>query len=237
MANPRQRRKARSGTSSGPSKAAKREIKKKLNRAAEIKGPEVLREAWDKKKTVRQNYIDLGLIADTSLRPSGGTEPGGSGAGQESVGASGSGKKLGKGMGRIVRDEEGNVIDIIEGGEEDGQADEATPWGKSMRGWEDDEQEEGGTAAPAPPKPKSKVVEHLESIPDPGPLPRHVSELEAHWLLSIVRKHGDDVDAIFMDKGLNQLQKTKGEIRARIKRAGGIDKIREAIAFEDAKKG
>jgi hypothetical protein len=52
-------------------------------------------------------------------------------------------------------------------------------------------------------------------VPDPGPLLRHVSELEAHWLLSLVRKHGEDVDAMAMDKKLNENQKTKGEIRSR----------------------
>ena len=142
-------------------------------------------------------------------------------------------------MGRIVRDEDGNVIDIIEGGEVD-EAKESTPWGKSMRGWEDDDNEQdtitsSSSAAASKRKPaaKSDVVEKLESMPDPGPLPRHVSQLEAHWLLSIVRKHGDDVDAMFMDRKLNELQKTKGEIRKRLQRAGGIEKIKEAIEHED----
>lgn len=54
MANPRQRRKTRSGAATGPSAAAKRHQKKKLVRAPEVKGPEILKEKWDGKKTVRQ---------------------------------------------------------------------------------------------------------------------------------------------------------------------------------------
>jgi nucleolar protein 16 len=54
MANPRQRRKTRSGAANGPSAAAKRHQKKKLVRAPTVKGPEALKDKWDGKKTVRQ---------------------------------------------------------------------------------------------------------------------------------------------------------------------------------------
>lgn len=54
MANPRQRRKSRSGTHTGPSRRSKREMKKKLVRAPTVKGPEILKQSWDPKLTVRQ---------------------------------------------------------------------------------------------------------------------------------------------------------------------------------------
>lgn len=38
---------------------------------------------------------------------------------------------------------------------------------------------------------------------------------------------------MFMDKRLNEQQKTKGEIRSRIKRAGGLDQIKAAIKFHE----
>ncbi|CAO1613171.1 unnamed protein product [Parajaminaea phylloscopi] len=229
MANPRQRRKARSGSSTKPSATAKRHIKKKLVRAPTVKGPDVLREQWDGKKTVRQNYEALGLVADAKLRPSGGTEhttPAESSTSSSKLVAGPS-----KGMGRIVRDEEGNVIDIVL---EDDEEEEQTPWGKSMKGWEEDAAADGPANSKSKPSSSSssKAVQALEAMPDHGPIFRHVSELEAHWLLSVVRKHGRDVDAMFMDKKLNELQKTKGEIRSRIKRAGGFEKIEEAIARE-----
>lgn len=66
-----------------------------------------------------------------------------------------------------------------------------------------------------PTAPPPSTLAALQAVPDPGPLLRHVSELEAHWLLSLVRKHGEDVGAMAMDKKLNENQKTKGEIRSR----------------------
>lgn len=57
MANPRQRRKARSGNYTGGTKSAKRAAQKKIKRAPTVMGPEVLREQWDKKLTVRQKWV------------------------------------------------------------------------------------------------------------------------------------------------------------------------------------
>lgn len=215
MVNPRQRRKARSGSSTKPSATAKRHIRKKLVRAPTVKGPDILREQWDGKKTVRQNYEALGLVADAKLRPSGGMES--RPHVESSTLASQIASSSSKGMGRIVRDEQENVVDVILHDDEEAEEDETTPWGKSMRGWEDKEEETDRTAPQDAinEKSSSRVVQALEAMPDPGPLPRHVSQLEAHWILSLVRKHGRDVDAMFGDRKLNELQKTKGEIRSR----------------------
>lgn len=54
MANPRQRKKLRSGSSTKPSNKAKREQQKKLVRAPTIKGAKVIQDNWDSKLTVRQ---------------------------------------------------------------------------------------------------------------------------------------------------------------------------------------
>ncbi|EEB92758.1 hypothetical protein MPER_08686 [Moniliophthora perniciosa FA553] len=72
MANPRQRRKARSSSYRpvSHSKNAKRNLKK----MPPIRAPKVLQEAWDKRKTVRQNYAALGLIHDLNPSASGGAE-------------------------------------------------------------------------------------------------------------------------------------------------------------------
>lgn len=129
--------KARSGTHSGSSASSKRRQRQRLAKAPAIKGPDVLKEKWDRKKTVKQNYAALGLSSDLKMRPSGGTE--GQGAIQqqhESEQEQTQSRPPAKGLGRIVRDEDGNVIDIIEGGHED-EAEGSTPWGKSMKGWED----------------------------------------------------------------------------------------------------
>ncbi|GAA6003958.1 Nop16p [Rhodotorula paludigena] len=70
MANPRQRRKGRSGTAkTSQSKASRKNMKK-----VTIKGPEILGLNWDKKKTVRQNYAALGLLPTMNPRQNGGIE-------------------------------------------------------------------------------------------------------------------------------------------------------------------
>lgn len=57
MANPRQRRKARSGKYTGATKSAKRAANKRIKRAPTVMGPAILREQWDPKLTVRQKCV------------------------------------------------------------------------------------------------------------------------------------------------------------------------------------
>ncbi|SCV67294.1 BQ2448_5940 [Microbotryum intermedium] len=71
MANPRQRRKARSGTSKVSN--SKKSVKNKHK--VIVKGPQVLVENWDRTKTVRQNYRALGLLPALNPRQAGGLEP------------------------------------------------------------------------------------------------------------------------------------------------------------------
>ncbi|KAF6765051.1 ribosome biogenesis protein Nop16 [Ephemerocybe angulata] len=132
MANPRQRRKSRSSSYKAVSQS--RRAAKNLKKAPPIRGPKALQEAWDKHKTVKQNYARLGLIHD--LNPS---APGGSDKilvpryGEEEMAvdtpkeASSTSKAVvPRGHGRIIRDESGNVIGIElneEDEEEDAESD------------------------------------------------------------------------------------------------------------------
>ncbi|KAJ3534599.1 hypothetical protein NMY22_g6860 [Coprinellus aureogranulatus] len=100
MANPRQRRKLRSG-SHRPAISTHSVCSPSYSPLA-IKGPKALQEAWDKRKTVKQNYARLGLIHD--LNPS---APGGTSAG---------------GTWSHHRDESGNVIGVELPEEEDEEA-------------------------------------------------------------------------------------------------------------------
>jgi hypothetical protein len=143
MANPRQRSKARSHKSTKPSLSVKRRMHHKLNKAPPLKGPEVLQGQWDKTKTVFQKYVQitaLGIIlflfskhiADSSyaalgLLPSIPLPQGPSSSrshraklpflpGQPAAGDDDDDEALKGaivGYGRIIRDDEGNVIDII----------------------------------------------------------------------------------------------------------------------------
>lgn len=91
------------------------------------------------------SYAALGLLPDLSMRPSGGTAPGTSSSAIPAVASASRNGKPAKGMGRIIRDADGNVVDIIEGGDDE---EEVTPWGKTMKGWED-ERDEGASSAQA----------------------------------------------------------------------------------------
>jgi nucleolar protein 16 len=142
MANPRQRRKAKSSTHKAisHSKKAKR-LQKKM---PAIRGPKALQDAWDSSKTVRQNYLALGLQHDLNPIPSGGSEvnvsrtvdpintcqlhPTPSSPTIDDVRSYVSEgptvrSALPKGFGRIVRDSSGNVVRVeLRNDEEAGHA-------------------------------------------------------------------------------------------------------------------
>ncbi|BGP20936.1 hypothetical protein JCM10213_000563 [Rhodosporidiobolus nylandii] len=320
MANPRQRRKMRSGT--GKVKTSKQSVKNKHK--VIVKGPKELADAWDKKKTVRQNYAALGLLVTSNPRQQGGLVPkahtpyavssatpatvedleaaldaqlssDSEDEGDEpvaSTSAAGAAKeeKLKPGMARIVRDENGNVVSIIMGTEtgaeveeklkapvrggedsedEEGSEDEEveeeqeekTPWGAPMKDWsvqkaeeapafDDDEDLEMLEDEPQPLRTKqgipvgggvkkvaakSDVVRNLEQrVESTGPTKviRHSSALEKDWLVSLIAKYGNDLGKMARDRKANVWQRTQGELKRMIAKAGGVDKLRALAAAQ-----
>ncbi|CAD6967495.1 unnamed protein product [Tilletia controversa] len=253
MANPRQRRKQRSSSASGSSATSKKAQRKKLHRAPPIKGPAaaIIGEHWDRTKTITQNYRALGLVGNAlSLRPSGGAEknaaeyvhrapPSSSSA---SANANGNGKAnegapLRKGLGRIIRDDQGNVIDIIEGGEHDSPlpTNAPTPWGKPFNDWDDIDDTDAPVQTARAYIPErlgpqtqagQQILSSLEQrAAEAAPVIRHTSALEADWLHALVHAHGDDLEAMARDTKRNVWQKTVGEIRRAIKKAGGKEAL------------
>lgn len=55
---------------------------------------------------------------------------------------------------------------------------------------------------------------------------RHASARERSWLEQLVDRHSDDFAAMARDRSLNTYQRTEGELRRAVKRAGGLDKLR-----------
>ncbi|GAA5937817.1 hypothetical protein JCM1841_004067 [Sporobolomyces salmonicolor] len=312
MANPRQRRKQRSGTAKV--KSSKQSLKNKHK--VIVKGPEELAKAWDKTKTVRQNYAALGLLSTLDPRQAGGLEHGvhtpfavssatpatvedleaaleaelSSSSDEEddepvastSTAAPPKKEKLQPGMARIIRDEQGNVVRIVVGGEngeeieedikapdrsnepkeedededEDDESDEEeNPWGEPMKDWdvsevapdaeEDvDEDEEMDVGEPRAPKQgipidgalrkvtaKTDVVRALEArAAVKTKVIRHSSSMERDWLVSLVAKYDDDISKMARDRKVNVWQKTPGELKRMIAKAGGLDKLRAQAA-------
>lgn len=57
------------------------------------------------------------------------------------------------------------------------------------------------------------------------PVQRHSSTSEREWLSQLVAKHGDDYEKMSRDRKLNVWQKTPGEIKRMVRKAGGVDKL------------
>ncbi|KDN42496.1 hypothetical protein K437DRAFT_237705 [Tilletiaria anomala UBC 951] len=313
MATPRQRRKSRSSSHGGPSARSKKAAVKKLKKPAPtIRGPEILKEKWDRTKTVRQNYAALGLVSSLQIHQSGGydrddpynksTYP--SATSNETTAADdvqkdedmtensasgskpadkGKGKAVKKGMARIIRDAEGNVVHIIEaddetdavyestastaplkpkrkGKDKDKKKDVSTPWGQPLNDSDDDfafEDPTGGTRqltkeeraerdralhlpvaalsaptglnaaaaknASAASLNAAKLHSALDSLAGElsVPVPRFTSLQEEEWLRSLVAKYGEDYEAASKDRKLNIWQRTPGEIKRAVRKAGG----------------
>ncbi|ADV21396.1 nucleolar protein 16 [Cryptococcus gattii Ru294] len=212
MANPRQRNKAKSSRSHKPSLNAKRRMHQKLRKAPPLKGPEVLQEKWDKKKTVFQNYAALGLLPSIPV-PKGPSTSRSQRVKLPEVPAEIEAENVKVGFGRIIRDEEGNVIDIIIDEDEQEQEEQI----------EVDEEKKMG-----PVEAKTEVVKRLEELAaSAAPVKRHSSMSERTWLQQLVDKYGDDTEKMARDRKLNVWQKSEGEIKRMIKKAGGAQLLRK----------
>lgn len=215
MANPRQRKKARAGSRGKPTGNALRRLHNKQNRAATLKGPEALQAKWDKTKTVFQNYAALGLLPSIPL-PNSRQLPAPRKA--DSLAAEEAALKP-VGFGRIIRDEDGNVIDIILPDDDDED--------------EEEQEDEDEVKEFAPVEAKTDIVRELEIISaTAAPVKRHTSTSEREWLSQLVIAHGEDTTAMARNRKLNVWQKTPGELRKMLRKAGGVEKLRK-VALED----
>ncbi|THV07899.1 hypothetical protein K435DRAFT_642733 [Dendrothele bispora CBS 962.96] len=251
MANPRQRRKTRSSSYRpvSQSKNAKRNLKK----TPPIRGPKLLQQAWDKHKTVRQNYAALGLIHDLNSTESGGTET--SNVNQPTASSvsdsfetmpltsnSFIARSIPRGYGKIIRDEQGNIVDvqlaeepeveeanvIVEG---DVDMEQMSPEldANAREKWVTDL---GGKSARSMGADSAVVkdLERLSALKDTsgttlsasitGAGARYASEGEIAYLSRLVEKYGTDVERMARDRKINSSQRTAGELRRGLGRAG-----------------
>jgi len=246
MANPRQRRKARSSSHKPVSHSHR--AKKLLRKTPPIRGPKLLQDAWDKHKTVRQNYAALGLVHTLNPLASGGaehdpvkasvsqtilvSEPSHSDASQVGPFVSASSiAPIPKGYGKIIRDFEGNVVRIELSEDQEERVEHSAEEDETL-GLRDPDVEKqvmntwvtglgGGKGSGA------AIVQSLEklssSLSTSGP--RHTSSLETLYLVRLIRKHGEDVENMARDRRLNPEQRTPGELRRGIRRAGVLLRV------------
>ncbi|KAF8184886.1 ribosome biogenesis protein Nop16 [Mycena galopus ATCC 62051] len=240
MANPRQRRKARSSSHRPVSHA--RNAKRNLKKAPPIRGPAILSERWDKRKTVRQNYAALGLIHTLNPSASGGVEPTettedapGNLMAASTSSPLDTAPPIPKGHGLIVRDEDGNIL-RVELAEEDEEMPQVDDRDKNMEELAPEVEphllSKWVTGLGGGKKGKG-VVQELEriassthntpntlSISNSGAGPRHASGGEVAYLQRLVDKYGSDVEQMARDRKLNPEQRTVGQLTRSLKRCG-----------------
>ncbi|KZT28497.1 hypothetical protein NEOLEDRAFT_1161000 [Neolentinus lepideus HHB14362 ss-1] len=255
MANPRQRRKSRSGSHKAVhhSRRAKRLLKKQ----PPIRGPKALQDAWDKTKTVKQNYEALGLVHSLNPTLSGGIEvalgtnplASASTSATSTVSAvptrvdrSTSPSRKGKekevaegvprGYGRIVRDENGNIVDVDLGDDED-DTNEAEDEDEDAlieeKAWKEPPVADAGRwikIGPDDAHRPTDVVKVLEELSASQTRPtRHSSSAEIGYLQRLVHRHGRDLEAMARDRKLNVDQRSAGQLGRAIQKAGGFEKV------------
>lgn len=186
---------------------ATRHLKKKQKKVRITSNP-IIAEHWDHSLTLQQNYRKLGLRAKLG-NPSGGSEKMFTKDGVKDVEKTKDAftKSSGVQEGRIIKDDDGNVIrvEMVEKKEYDDE--DAEEW----TGFEED---------------KTEVVKQLEEAAKHGYSKPHVqSDREKDWVQNLIDKHGDDYEAMFWDKKLNIYQQTVGDLKRRVfkyKKANGL---------------
>lgn len=201
MANPRQRKKARSSI------GRKTVHNKDKHRRIKLRTHPVLKKHWDHKLTLKQNYKRLGLainlngkynidepVLETAEerrhRIEEASEPPARVADDEM-----DPEKIPLGEARLIRGEDGEVKEIIYGKMEIRQK-------------------------PIEEKPSAVIDEMVEYEQN---RPRSNNELfpserENDWLFDLYSKYGDDYEAMKWDKKLNQMFFSAGQLKQKIKR-------------------
>lgn len=191
MGSVRQKRSAKSGAARNTRRT------KQKDRSAKIKGNPIIEQNWDHNLTLAQNYKRLGLRSSLGM-PSGGREKSFKELTTVEEPKKEKPRKLSKNEGRIVRDDDGNVIRVEYAKEVDSEDEQEEEW----LGFEED---------------KTDVIRQLEEFASHEvKSPHFQSDSEKGWVERLIEKHGDDYEAMFRDRKLNVMQQSVGELRRRV---------------------
>jgi nucleolar protein 16 len=216
-----QKKKRRSGRQPVRRRPSEKAQKKILNNP-------LIRENWNKKETLAQNYRRLGLVSKLNKR-AGGIQRLGTDA--EKVNGEPNPFAIKPGTTRatvtqkldevvLERDEETGELVV----KDDGSA-KLNPLNDPLFGIDDQDEKDWVTVMGHIGKEKDGVVktgmtEALEDLARSGTKkkPRHQSEREEDWLQALVDKHGQDYEAMFRDRQLNIMQQSQGDLKKRVKK-------------------
>ncbi|GJJ75747.1 nucleolar protein 16 [Entomortierella parvispora] len=184
-----------------PSRKVTRHTANKHKRKVNVTGNKIIRDNWDKKATLRQNYARLGLL--TSLNGvTGGIEVKDEDElmDNEQKSLEELAESLTAEQGIIQRDDAGNIVNVIVG---------------KVKSKE--ELAEIMERDVEPVKAKTDVVRALEAqAANILKVERYQSEGELVWAAKLVEKYGDDYEKMFRDRKLNPNQQTPAQIKKKI---------------------
>jgi len=237
MANPRQRRKARSSSHRPISHS--RHAKRNMKKVPPIHGPKALQEAWDKQKTVHQNYAKLGLALNLNPLANGGFERSSNTTIQEpslvspAMDTAEDEPCIPSGFGRILRDDTGNIIGFEASKTEEHPSLEVAEGLHAVvdlamhQRWAATLSSSGAAQIDAKGKRVLRELEQISatatgsttlSVPISGIGSRHMSSGEIKYLEPLVKKFGDDVHGMSQDRKLNPEQRTVGQLRRALRK-------------------
>ncbi|KAF9432635.1 Nucleolar protein 16 [Entomortierella beljakovae] len=197
MATVRKRR-----TTKAPSRKITRKVANKHKKKVNVIGNKIIRDNWDRKATLRQNYARLGLLSSLN-GVTGGVELKDDEDVEENELKSLEelAETLTEDQGIIQRDDDGNIINVIVG-----------------KAKSEEEIREMMERDVEPVKAKTDVVRALEAqAANILKTERYQSEGEVVWAAQLVEKYGDDYEKMFWDRKLNPNQQTAAQLKKRIK--------------------
>jgi nucleolar protein 16 len=221
MANPRQKKKARSSISK-----ARRKPKSKK----QLLSNSVIAANWDKSETLAQNYKRLGLTRRLN-KNTGGVEKKATDVGAEVVesglviGGTGKTKSLELGEARIERDSStGRILRVLdeasvkanplhdplnhlESNSDASEVDEDAPFGQHGHA--------NRHAARAASTPVVAELEREAARPEKK-YKRRMPEGEKAFVQELVEKYGDDYEAMQRDVKINYMQRSAGDLKRRV---------------------
>ncbi|KAF9912901.1 Nucleolar protein 16 [Linnemannia zychae] len=184
-----------------PSRKVSRKTANKHKRKVNVIGNKIIRENWDKKATLRQNYARLGLLPSLN-GVTGGIEVKDEDELMENEQKSLEelAESLSAEQGIIQRDDAGNIINVIVG-----------------KVKSPEELAEIMERDHEPVKAKTDVVRALEAqAANVLKVERYQSDGELVWAAQLVEKYGDDYEKMFWDRKLNPNQQTVKQLKKRI---------------------
>ena len=219
MANPRQKKKARSSLS---------KVKRKPKSKKQLLSNTIIAANWDKSETLAQNYKRLGLTRRLN-KNTGGVEKKASDVGVDEVGSGleigGTGKttQLDLSEARIERDPStGRIVRVLD----DGNG-KANPLGDPLNDLDSDSETSdvnmafdqhsstnGGVVKTA----NTAVVAELEreAARPENKYKRRMPEGEKAFVAELVEKYGDDYEAMQRDVKINYMQRSAGDLKRRV---------------------